>query len=68
MPTIQVPINQVRPLDATPERALALWEAGMKQRELAQLWHISGGRVSQLIEKARINRARETADRQPQGE
>lgn len=63
MPTIQVPIKQVRPLDATPARALAMYEAGVKQDEIARLWHISRSRISQLICRAR----QERADRQPNG-
>ena len=55
MPKIE--IEQKRPLDATPERALALIEAGVKQVELAVLWHISPGRVSHLVAKARKRQA-----------
>ena len=51
MPTIE--IEQKRPLDATPERALALIESGVKQVQLAVLWHISPSRVSHLVAKAR---------------
>ena len=51
MPKIE--IEQKRPLEATPERALALIESGVKQVELAALWHISPGRVSHLVAKAR---------------
>ena len=57
MPTIQVPIKQTRPLDATPERALSMYEAGVKQGEMSQLWGISRSRVSQLICKGRRTRA-----------
>ena len=51
MPKIQ--IDQKRPLDATPERALFMYQAGIKQCEIAKLWGISPGRVSSLITKAR---------------
>ncbi len=54
MPKIE--IEQKRPLDATPERALAMYEAGVKQIELSKLWGISPGRVSHLIDKARKKR------------
>jgi|GEM_PF-4255951 len=46
-------IEQKRPLDATPERALAMFRAGVKQVEIARLWGISPGRVSHLISKAK---------------
>ena len=49
----KIEIDQKRPLDATPERALAMNEAGVKQCELAKLWGISPGRISRLIAKAR---------------
>ncbi len=52
MPKIE--IEQKRPLDATPERALSMFESGgVKQCEIAKLWGISPGRVSRLIAKAR---------------
>lgn len=51
MPKIE--IEQKRPLDATPERALSMNNAGVKQAELARLWGISRARVGQLIKKAR---------------
>lgn len=51
MPKIE--IEQKRPLDATPERALAMFNAGVKQCEIAKLWGISAGRVSHLIAKAK---------------
>lgn len=54
MPFIQM--EQKRPLDATPERALAMNEAGVKIVEIAKLWGISPGRVSQLVTKAKNNR------------
>jgi len=50
MPKIE--IEQKRPLDATPERALSMFRAGVKQVEIAKLWGISPGRVSHLISKA----------------
>ena len=53
MPQINVKVEQKRPLDATPERALAMFNAGVKQIEIAKLWGISPGRVSHLIAKAR---------------
>ena len=53
MPKIE--IEQKRPLDATPERALSMFRAGVKQVEIAKLWHISPGRVSHLIAKALRN-------------
>ena len=52
MPKIE--IEQKRPLDATPERALAMFREGkVKQTEIARLWGISRSRVSMLIAKAR---------------
>ena len=51
MPFIQM--EQKRPLDATPERALAMNKAGVKIVEIAKLWGISPGRVSQLVTKAK---------------
>ena len=51
MPKIE--IEQKRPLDATPERALAMQQAGVKVVEIAKLWGISSGRVSHLIKKAK---------------
>ena len=51
MPKIE--IEQKRPLDATPERALSMFRAGVKQLEIAKLWNISPGRVSKLIKKAK---------------
>ena len=51
MPKIE--IEQKRPLDATTERALAMFRKGkIKQVEIAKLWGISPGRVSRLISKA----------------
>ena len=50
MPKIE--IDQKRPLDATPERALSMFRAGVKQREIATLWGIHPSRVSRLIAKA----------------
>jgi len=50
MPKIE--IEQKRPLDATPERALSMNRAGVKQVEIAKLWGISPGRVSRLIARA----------------
>ena len=50
MPKIE--IEQKRPLDATPERALSMFRAGVKQVEIAQLWGIHPSRVSRLIAKA----------------
>lgn len=58
MPIINVPIKQVRPLDATPERALSMYEEGhLKQTEIAKLWGISKSRVCNLILKAKAKRA-----------
>lgn len=57
MPKIE--IEQKRPLDATPRRALSMFEAGVKQVEIAKLWGISPGRVSKLILKAKAKRASE---------
>lgn len=57
MPKIE--IEQKRPLDATPERALSMYEADVKQCEIAKLWGISPGRVSKLIAKARRRRQRD---------
>jgi predicted transcriptional regulator len=57
MPKIE--IEQKRPLDATPARALSMFEAGVKQVEIAKLWDISPGRVSKLILKAKAKRASE---------
>ena len=54
MPKIE--IEQKRPLDATPERALSMFEAGVKQVEIGKLWGISPGRVSHLIAKAKRNK------------
>ena len=54
MPKIE--IEQKRPLDATPERALSMFEAGVKQVEIAKLWGIHPSRVSRLIDKAKNNR------------
>ena len=54
MPKIE--IEQKRPLDATPERALSMFEAGVKQVEIAQLWGIHPSRVSRLIAKAKKKR------------
>jgi len=51
MPKIE--IDQKRPLDATPERALSMYNAGVKQVEIAKLWGIHPSRVSKLIAKAR---------------
>ena len=51
MPKIE--IDQKRPLSATPEAALAMFENGVKQAEIAKLWGISPGRVSHLIAKAK---------------
>lgn len=51
MPKIE--IEQKRPLNATPERALSMFQAGVKQVEIARLWGISPGRVSHLIAKAK---------------
>jgi len=56
MPKIE--IEQKRPLDATPERALAMFRAGVKQVEIAKLWHISAGRVSHLIARAKKREAK----------
>ena len=54
MPRIE--IEQKRPLDATPERALAMFREGkIKQVEIARLWGISPGRVSHLISRALKN-------------
>ena len=53
MPKIE--IEQKRPLDATPERALSLIRAGVKQVELAKLWGISPGRISHLVARALKN-------------
>jgi DNA-binding transcriptional regulator LsrR (DeoR family) len=50
MPKIE--IEQKRPLDATPERALSMFRAGVKQVEIARLWGIHPSRVSRLIDKA----------------
>ncbi len=50
MPKIE--IEQKRPLDATPARALSMNRAGVKQVEIAKLWNITPGRVSRLIAKA----------------
>lgn len=53
MPTRQITIEQKRPLDATPERALIMFREGkVKQVEIARLWGISPGRVSKLIARA----------------
>lgn len=51
MPKIE--IEQKRPLDATPERALSMFQAGVKQSEIAKLWGIHPSRVSRLIARAR---------------
>lgn len=54
MPKIE--IEQKRPLDATPERALAMFRDGhIKQVEIARLWGIHPSRVSRLIAKALKN-------------
>ena len=54
MPKRQIEIEQKRPLDATPERALAMFREGrIKQAEIARLWGISPGMVSRLIKRAR---------------
>jgi len=58
MPKIE--IDQKRPLDATPERALSMYNAGVKQVEIAKLWGIHPSRVSILITKARRKRAVES--------
>ena len=51
MPKIE--IEQKRPLDATPARALAMFREGrIKQVEIARLWGIHPSRVSRLIKKA----------------
>lgn len=50
MPKIE--IEQKRPLDATPERALSMFRAGVKQVEIARLWGIHPSRVSRLIAQA----------------
>ena len=53
MPIRQIEIEQKRPLDATPERALAMFREGkIKQVEIAKLWGISPGMVSRLIKRA----------------
>lgn len=58
MPTINVKVEQKRPIDATPERALAMYEEGhLKQTEIAKLWGVSKSRVCKLILKARAQRA-----------
>jgi hypothetical protein len=57
MPKIE--IEQKRPLDATPERALAMFNAGVKQVEIAKLWKISPGRVSHLIKRAKDAEAKD---------
>ena len=58
MPKIM--IDQKRPLEATPEKALAMVEAGVKQCVLAIQWGISPGRVSHLVAKGR--KIRESQD------
>ena len=45
----KIPTPLVGIADATSYRAM---RAGVKQREIAQLWHIHPSRVSQLITKA----------------
>lgn len=55
MPKLQMEVEQKRPLDATPERALSMFRAGVKQVEMAGLWNISPSRVSHLITKALKN-------------
>lgn len=54
MPKIE--IEQKRPLDATPERALSMFRAGVKQVEIAKLWGIHPSRVSRLIAKAELKK------------
>jgi len=51
MPKIE--IEQKRPLDATPEKALAMFRSGIKQNEIAHFWGIHPSRVSRLIAKAK---------------
>ena len=51
MPMIE--IEQKRPLDATPERALAMFREGkVKQVEIAKLWGVHPSLISRLIKKA----------------
>lgn len=59
MPTINVKIEQKRPLDATPERAVEMLAAGIKNKELAKLWNITPSRVSALVRKGRETKAKE---------
>jgi len=66
MPIRTITVEQKRPLDATPERALSMYEAGVRQDEMALMWHVTRSRVSALICKAR--RAREAAGRQGRNE
>ena len=41
-----------RPDEATPERALALWKAGVKVHEMSEMWHISRPYIYYLLKLA----------------
>lgn len=59
MTIINVKVEQTRPLDATPERALTMIENGIKNKEIAAIWGVSPSRVSALVKKGRELRAKE---------
>mgnify|MGYP001564809624 CR=1 FL=1 len=56
MPKVTMTFEQKRPRDATPARALELFENGVQVSEIARMWNIGRTRVYQLAEKARIAR------------
>ena len=50
---MEIEVEQKRPKDATPERALNMRGMGIKVTEIATLWNIKPARVYQLIQKAK---------------
>ena len=52
MRTVMMPVEVLRPPDATPERALELWAKGVKPAEMAKMWGVSRALVYYLLHKA----------------
>ena len=65
MPKVSFTVDQKRPRDATPERALELIESGVHVSEIAKAWGIGRTRVYKLAQKARKARDRDSPAPKP---
>ncbi len=59
MPIVMVPVQQVRPKEATPEYILALRNAGVRVVDIATLCHVTPARIYAILAHHRKKQAQQ---------